>query len=579
MWVRITNPVLGRYQPIVSRYPRYAAVAGTGNSMAEFDLQVQMNGNLNFFMGGGSSNPNKLGVLVDCGFNIIRSNTWTHVALSISTPTGQVNPNAVNIYINGQWQCGWQASAATPFSGTRQVLHGQPFAFSNYENVESNGVPQTFSGRMDEIRLWSGVRTPAQIAANYNLPVSPNSPNLICYLKLDREYPEATYALAKDSSIYANDAILTGWTGTLPVWTGYSAPVQHVITTTNFKLTTVPLYTFSSNPEDYFVCVITTPLQNGDIYLDPLGTQPYSINNPIGPAPNASYPVVWILSRSTVSYNQSIIYFATAINTAGTEVFSTTEQGSLELATIQLFVTANGCDGHGSKIDRCGVCAGNGTSCPPTGCDGVGGQYDLCGVCNGNNTCLSGCDNQPYSTATVDRCGVCKGNNTCLSGCDMEPYSTKSYDLCGVCGGSNSCVGCDGVAWSNKTYDQCGICEGNNSCLSGCDNKPYSNKTYDQCGVCGGNGLSCVCTLTEWRGKNASELDQILLYYQLDALLDQLTQTYTSLAQLTLALSASINASQVSCAGFANALQATTSFNQQSLAYSNAYLIPFLNKV
>lgn len=43
---------------------------------------------------------------------------------------------------------------------------------------------------------------------------------------------------------------------------------------------------------------------------------------------------------------------------------------------------------------------------------------DICGDCGGNSSrCLSGCDNQPFSTAKVDTCGVCKGDNsTCKPG-------------------------------------------------------------------------------------------------------------------------------------------------------------------
>jgi len=64
----------------------------------------------------------------------------------------------------------------------------------------------------------------------------------------------------------------------------------------------------------------------------------------------------------------------------------------------------------------------------------LGLKLDVCGVCGGDGTsCLSGCDNRPFSNATVDLCGVCGGDGqSCLSGCDRKPYSDKKLDQCGV---------------------------------------------------------------------------------------------------------------------------------------------------
>jgi hypothetical protein len=44
------------------------------------------------------------------------------------------------------------------------------------------------------------------------------------------------------------------------------------------------------------------------------------------------------------------------------------------------------------KIDICGICGGNGTSC--IGCDGIpfGKIYDACGICGGDgSTCYNPC--------------------------------------------------------------------------------------------------------------------------------------------------------------------------------------------
>ena len=53
------------------------------------------------------------------------------------------------------------------------------------------------------------------------------------------------------------------------------------------------------------------------------------------------------------------------------------------------------------------------------------------------------------STAKLDACGVCGGNNSTCTGCDGVPNSRKVLDDCGVCGGSGGCLAPLKV-WSNN---------------------------------------------------------------------------------------------------------------------------------
>jgi hypothetical protein len=48
---------------------------------------------------------------------------------------------------------------------------------------------QTFNGIMDEIRIWSTVRTPQQILDNYKRPIDPLSDGLALYWNFDRDIP------------------------------------------------------------------------------------------------------------------------------------------------------------------------------------------------------------------------------------------------------------------------------------------------------------------------------------------------------------------------------------------------------
>lgn len=86
------------------------------------------------------------------------------------------------------------------------------------------------------------------------------------------------------------------------------------------------------------------------------------------------------------------------------------------------------------------------------------------------------------------------------------------------------------------TYDLCGICNGNNGCvIDSCDGVP--GHVYDECGVCNGDGLSCTCVLDQYRSYNVTELDRILVHYNIqlslqlieelqDTLKDTLDQLY-----------------------------------------------------
>ena len=111
------------------------------------------------------------------------------------------------------------------------------------------------------------------------------------------------------------------------------------------------------------------------------------------------------------------------------------------------------CDGLIAAGHSCSLALAGGTLatfCPEMcelnvcGCDG--GRYDLGG-------------------ARLDFCGVCAGNNSTCIGCDGEhhsdPTEVVTFDLCNVCGGDgSSCHGCDEVSNSGLRFDVCGVCDG-----------------------------------------------------------------------------------------------------------------------
>ena len=178
------------------------------------------------------------------------------------------------------------------------------------------------------------------------------------------------------------------------------------------------------------------------------------------------------------------------------------------------FVDCAGVCGGSAKVDRCGVCQGDGSTC--AGCTDAG-------ACNFDSNATFTDDSCIYSVhglvanmtlksfgpnevdcfgvlggqANVDECGVCGGNGTACRGscnetlgCDGScSEAPPKFDVCGICGGDNAtcahlaacshlcasgtdCFGeCGGVA----VVDFCGTCGGDNSTCTGCMDETACN--------------------------------------------------------------------------------------------------------
>ena len=122
---------------------------------------------------------------------------WTHVAVTKSGAS-------FALVVNGAVSASFTASAS--------FAHGGPAtAFRVGARVSTNGTSPdgAFDGTIDEVRVWSVARTPAEIASTMSTTVSPASPGLFAYWRFD-EGSGATTADEKN-----------GWPGTLvssPQW-------------------------------------------------------------------------------------------------------------------------------------------------------------------------------------------------------------------------------------------------------------------------------------------------------------------------------------------------------------------------
>jgi hypothetical protein len=372
-WVWPAQANLRRPQPLFARSPRTQPIQG--HSRAEFLLQLQANGNLNLFVGGGSANKDRLALNLDCGFNVVPAGRWTHVALSVATTPGLVNPREARVYLNGHLACEWPGTEAanTTFGGTRQIMHDQPFVFSQYELADCDGPErlQTFQGRMDELRVWAGELTPAEILAGYDTDLSSTTTttpyaearasSLVGLFHLDRESRgegEDKSCVALDSSPTGANAAFEGEIeGQAAVWVPSSAPLVLQVEATNFLPAHLTLFIYSAHPNDTFAAQIDVSALNPteSIYRDGGPAVLVNQGNVITVAEGSQYlflafstflPVAYFLTTSPVSYTATVRYRAVSYDPRGESALVASEW-----AEIVVRVEVTGCDGQGGEME------------------------------------------------------------------------------------------------------------------------------------------------------------------------------------------------------------------------------------
>jgi len=112
---------------------------------------------------------------------------WFHAAVTIN------GTNDARFYIDGQF--------------TNQVNNSNPATTTgiNMTLGQAGNDTEYFVGKLDEVRMWSDVRTDAEIYDNMHLSVSPSAANLVGYWKLN----ESSGTNAADETSNDNDGTLT----------------------------------------------------------------------------------------------------------------------------------------------------------------------------------------------------------------------------------------------------------------------------------------------------------------------------------------------------------------------------------
>ena len=107
---------------------------------------------------------------------------WIHVAVTVDVST-----ETAVIYVNGSSV----AVTKTSDVGAATSIHDNDAIFS-IGNTPETTTAAFFDGLLDEIRLWSDIRTGTEITNNYQAELIGNEAGLVGYWKLNNDYNDET---------------------------------------------------------------------------------------------------------------------------------------------------------------------------------------------------------------------------------------------------------------------------------------------------------------------------------------------------------------------------------------------------
>lgn len=122
--------------------------------------------------------------------------TWYHIAVVYDVGTN------VKYFVNGSQQGSTQTV-------TKSSIVNSSAAFA----IGSLNIASTpaflYDGLIDEVRVWSAIRSDAEISANYDKIISPSSSNLVGYWRLENNYLDETSnnndLTASGSPVFSSD--------------------------------------------------------------------------------------------------------------------------------------------------------------------------------------------------------------------------------------------------------------------------------------------------------------------------------------------------------------------------------------
>jgi len=237
----LTFTVEGWFNPAVLGSTRTLISKDSSTTAQSFNLSLNAAGNVVFAVNTQS------GLATATSTTTLTTNTWYHIAASYDGTT-------MKIYVNGA-EVG--ATTQTGFV----VGNNGPL----YIGRTGGTTPFSFSGGMEEIKIWNSARTAAQIREGMHTSITPFSDgNLVCYLRFDEGVGSHYTA---DASGNCNHGTLVNMdltnTTAAPVWFISTVPIgapsvemQTVNTSGPVNFTNAHLsmnFSGYSGSEDYYV--------------------------------------------------------------------------------------------------------------------------------------------------------------------------------------------------------------------------------------------------------------------------------------------------------------------------------------
>ena len=241
----------------------------------------------------------------------IQSNTWHHVALTLSGGNS-VSNNAFKGYLDGTQFGSGQGSKLWNHPGDVSIGRNRDTKFHSGDYSSS----RYFAGLIDEVRLWNSTRTQAQIAAKKDTVLIGDETGLTAYYN----FQENSGTVANDTQTQSNNdgTIYNG-----AAWT--SGPLLSKMNSSSFTNRTINLSTYSEskllvnsdltisnstvNGPGYIVAsgnitISSNSVINGNIYIVCNGNLNVSTSQ-LGTGMNAA---VITYSKGNADYENSTVY-------------------------------------------------------------------------------------------------------------------------------------------------------------------------------------------------------------------------------------------------------------------------------
>jgi len=116
------------------------------------------------------------------GFTATDVGKWIHVAMTLD-----VSEQACTLYKNGGT---WAGSFSSGPNGND--IKDTTADFSIGARPTSGGYSLFFDGQIDDVRVWSDIRTQREIRDNRDIEIDPASANLVGYWKLNNDWTDET---------------------------------------------------------------------------------------------------------------------------------------------------------------------------------------------------------------------------------------------------------------------------------------------------------------------------------------------------------------------------------------------------